>query len=159
MSESILYMNHVDFGEETFRIVNPRYNLYQSEDGIWEFVICLQTDKAIKRAKELEEVIDPLPNFEATVVMPKGNLQLDPGRKLLQLEGYDYERDEHLSNFYYFNHNSVEVLEVEIHEVIDKDLRLTVKGKAIVNTTEPDADLLIESVVFMHDEAMERDIS
>lgn len=160
--DNILHLNHAELGKEEFSIVNPRYNLYQSEDGIREFVIAFETDRAIKRVKELEEVIDPLPNFEATVLMPSGTAKLIPGSKLLQPEGYDYQRDEHLSNFYYFSHDSVEALEVEILEAIGDNLRITVKGKTIVNGSngnEPDTNLLIESVVFRYDKGLERGVA
>ncbi len=159
MNTNLLHLNHHDLGTEEFSITNPRYNLYQSDDGIREFVIAFETDRAVKRVKELEEVIDPLPNFEATVLIPAHKTEPGPGSRLEQAEGYDYERDEHLSNFYYFSHDSIEALEVEILEAIGHDLRMTVKGKTIVNGSngnEPDADLLVESVIFRHDGDLER---
>ena len=117
MKENIFLITHSEFGDEEFVISDPRYNLYKTEDGVWEFTISFETSKSVKRAKELEDVIDAQPNFEATAIIPSDNPDLKSEKIILQKEGYDYKREENLSNIYYFEHNSVEELEVRIIEI------------------------------------------
>ncbi len=53
MKENIFEINHSEFGVEEFLIDEPKYNLYKSEDGIWEFILSFETSESIKRAKKI----------------------------------------------------------------------------------------------------------
>jgi hypothetical protein len=161
MKNNIFEIQHAEFGEETFEIKDPTYNLYKTEDGIWEFIIKFETSKAIKRAEALEEVLDAKPNFEATAILSPKNLKLEAGSVICQKEGYDHEREEHLSNIYYFTHESVENLEVKIIEFHKDWIIITAKAKAVINGSnghKPDADLFIHKTKFQLDKELEREI-
>ncbi|MCP4520151.1 MAG: hypothetical protein GY827_00375 [Cytophagales bacterium] len=168
MEINTLTINHLEFGEETFQIGESSYNVVQieldeeeEEQGIelWKFTLSVRTSKALKRSKELEEVANVNPNFEVTVLL-KSNA-LVQGQKLVQEKGYDYDRDEHLSNIYYFGHDSVENVEVELLEIQKEWICINVKGKATINnyaSNEPDAELSVEGVKFFLDKELERDV-
>jgi hypothetical protein len=161
MAENIFEIKHSEFGTEEFLINSPEYNLYKAEDGFWEFVIAFNTSKSLKRAKELEDVIDAKPNFEATAILSPNDLKLEIGKTIIQKQGYDYERDEHLSNIYYFEHNSVENLEIKIIDVQEHWIIIDAKANAVINGSngnEPDADLFIHRTKFQLNKELERDI-
>lgn len=160
MQKTHLAIKHQEFGTEIFEITEPRYNLYQNDRGNWEFIFSFRTGQAIQRVKELEEVIDAHPNVEATAWLTEDQLPLAPGSKLLQASGYDYDTDEYLSNVYYFDHNTVEELEIEIVDIQEHAITLKAKGKAIINGSnghEPDAELLIPETTFQLDNNLLRD--
>lgn len=161
MQENQLVIHHPKNVQEIFAITNAKYNLYQVDD-IWEFALYFKTSKAITRAPALEEVIDAKPNFEATAILPGDALNLETGKVIIQKQGYDDERDEHLSNFYYFEHESIEDLEIELLEVHKEFIKVQVKGKTYVNSyvsKTPDTELFIASGVFMLDPNFKRGIS
>jgi hypothetical protein len=161
MKEGVLEIRHTKYGPEEFVISDPRYNIYQSEDGIWEFTIQFETEKCIKRAKEFADLIDAAPEFEATAILSPDSLELAQGRVITQKSGYDEEREEYLSNIYYFDHNTVEELEIRILEYRSDWLVLEVKGKALINGDngfEPDAELLIYRTRFALDKELRRGI-
>ncbi|MEM7102899.1 MAG: hypothetical protein AAF502_07215 [Bacteroidota bacterium] len=116
MKANIFEIQHTEFSSEEFVISEPKYNLYKSEVGIWEFTISFNTSKALKRSPKLKDLVHAEPNFEATALMDPKDLKLETGKVITQKQGYDYERDEHLSNVYYFSHNSAEELEITIIE-------------------------------------------
>jgi len=161
MKENIFEIKHSEFGDEEFEITESKYNLYKTEDGIWEFTICFDTLKSIKRAKALEGIIDPTPNFEATAILNSNDLTIDKGKIITQKEGYDSNREENLSNVYYFEHNSVEELEINVVEYNAEYLIINAKGKAIINGSNgnnPDSDLFIHLTKFELDKDLERGI-
>ncbi len=147
-ADNVFVIEHDEFGREAFHMVAAQYNLYQTEDGIWEFTLSFRTDDALVRAPGLADVIDARPNFEATALLPADDLALTPGRVITQAQGYDYERDEHLSNIYYFEHNDVEALVVTIHAITPTELVADVQGRAVINGSNgllPDATLSIQA--------------
>lgn len=157
--DNIFTIIHEEFGDEKFEISAPRYNICKTDGGICEFTLNFNTGQALKRAPELEELIDAKPHFEATAIVSL-DFALEKGAIVAQNEGYDYDRDEHLSNIYYFEHNSVEQLCVKVEDVFETSVRLQVSGKAIVNGSngmKPDADLLIDAV-FEYDSDLEREV-
>ncbi|MDR6784988.1 hypothetical protein ABIE26_003686 [Pedobacter africanus] len=161
MKKDIFVILHSKFGAEEFEIKNARYNLYNPEGNIWEFTLSFDTSAAIKRADKLEKVIDVKPNFEATVIIPPNDLDLQKGRLIYQKEGYDYEREEILSNIYYFEHQSVDDLRIEIVEIKEDKILANVTGKGIVNGSngnEPDAEFILKEVSFTHDKELFRDV-
>ena len=161
MKTNIFEIIHSEFGTEEFNIVNSKYNLYKSEEGIWEFTIYFDTSSPIKRSEELKKVIDAKPDFEATALLLPDDLKLYEGKIIHQKNGYDYKREEHLSNVYYFEHNSIEELEVKIIEYHKDWIILDIKGKAIINGSngnDPDSELLIYQTKFNLDEKLKRDV-
>ena len=52
------------------------YNLYKTEEGIWEFTIHFTSSETIQRVKELEDVIDPSPNVEATAILSENEITM-----------------------------------------------------------------------------------
>lgn len=149
------------FGLEQFQIEEALCNLYLHDDGVWEFVINVSTGEAIKRSSELAEIIDPNPNFEATALLSKSDIELHPGKEIFQEAGYDYSRDVNLSNFYYFNHNSIEVLTIRLIEVTDDWIDAEVTGSVIINGSDginPDSKISLRTR-FKRDTDLRRGIS
>lgn len=144
MESNLLSIQHMDFGLEQFRIKSARCNLYKDEEGIWEFVVKVSCGEATIRSKELEAIISAKPNFEATAIIPENNISLIPGKILTQKEGYNYDRGENLSNIYYFDHNSIEELKIELTEITEEWIDAKVSGTAVINGsngTKPDAKI------------------
>ena len=161
MKEDIFEIQHSNFGNEEYFISNANYNIYQTEEGIWEFVICFETSKAVKRADKLAERTTVLQNFEATAVLDPKDIKLETGKIIIQKQGYDEDREEYLSNFYYFEHNSVEELEIKIVAYHADYIIINAIGKAIVsrsNGNEPDSELVIHSTRFQLDKELERGV-
>lgn len=159
MKSDILEINHSEFGIEKFRISAPRYNLYESEDGVWEFIIHLTTSETIQRVQELEDVIDPSPSIEATAVLSKEEINLKEGTHIHQKQGYDYDRDENLSVLYYFSYNSIENLTIEVLKVVQDHIILNVTGETIVNGSngnDPDAKIYMHETKFLLDQNLKR---
>lgn len=162
MENNILEINHSEFGVEKFEITEPTYNLYKSESGIWEFTLSLKTSKSINRVKELKELVDAEPYFETTAIMSESELKLVEGNTITQKQGYDYDRDENLSIFYYFDYNSIEDLEIELLEVTEDYIIVNIKGRTIINGSDgnnPDSDLFIGKTKFLLDRKLERSFS
>lgn len=161
MKHNIFEIIHSEFGSEEFEINAPKYNLYKTDDGIWEFTINFNCPKAVKRASELDDIIDAKPKFEATAIIAPSDLHLEKGKTIIQKEGYDYEREEHLSNVYYFEHNSVEELEINILDCEANWILINARGKAIINGSngdQTDADLFIHQTKFHLDKTLERSV-
>ncbi|MCB9232331.1 MAG: hypothetical protein H6581_11750 [Bacteroidia bacterium] len=160
-------------GEERYRIENARYNLYLAqeeyayegeveEEELWEFTLKFSTSEALLRVPELAEVINARPHVEATAVLRPDQCDLQPGTVIEQPEGYDYDRDEHLSNIYYFNHNPVEALQVTILDMGPDWIEARIRGKAIINAygdPDPDGELSIERVRLQLDPELRRSFS
>jgi len=67
---------------------------------------------------------------------------------IVQAKGYDESRGENLSVLYYFEHNSIEDLRVELVNVTETWIDATVTGSAVVNGSngiDPDARLSVRS--------------
>lgn len=161
MESNLLLIEHMEFGIESFRVDSARCNLYKNENGIWEFVVDVSTNEAVKRSEKLKDVIHAKPNFEATAILPTDNLALVAGKIIVQKKGYDYSRDEHLSNIYYFNHNSIEDLRIEFIEVTDDWIDAQLTGQAIINGSngnQPDAKISLRAK-FKRDKELKRGIS
>ncbi|TGV00533.1 hypothetical protein [Flavivirga rizhaonensis] len=162
MENNIVEINHLDFGIEKFVITEEAYNLYKSDSGIWEFTLSFKTSKSIDRAKELEVLVDAEPYFEATAILSNNELKLNRGNIITQKQGYDYNRDENLSIFYYFDYNSIEELEIELLEVTKDFIIANVKGKTVINGSDgnnPDSELSISKTKFMLDKKLKRSFS
>lgn len=161
MNPDILSIEHMEFGLEQFRISEAACNLYKTETGIWEFVVTVYSEEALIRSKELENIVDALPNFEATALLPDDGLDLIAGKTIAQKEGYDYDRDENLSNIYYFSHNSIEDLRVELLEVTDDWIDAKLMGEALINGSNgslPDSTISLRTK-FKRDKDLRRGIT
>ncbi len=148
-------------GTEIYSVANAAYNLYQTDDGVWEWVISVSSGSALQRVPALAEVLDAEPHFEATALLSPDDLAIFAGKVITQAEGYDYERDENLSNIYYFEHDSVEALSMTILAVHDDNSILAnVRGRAVVVDTRhgPDTLLRLEAVRFVRDETLYRGV-
>lgn len=140
-----LTIQHEEFGEELFHIESAKYNLYEVEKKRWEFVIYIETDSAIKRAKELEKVVHAEPTIEVTAILNSDKPELTKAMVISQKSGYNYERDEYLSNIYYFSHETVEDFRFEILELNENSLIAKMNGKCVINGSnglKPDAKIL-----------------
>jgi hypothetical protein len=159
--ENVLTIEHMKFGTEKFKVETAACNLYQDKDGTWEFVVGVRCKKALLRSKELEEVTDPEPNFEATVVLPQDQLELTKGRIISQEAGYDYKRRLNITNIYYFSHESIENLRIELLEITDEWIDAKVSGDAVINGsngTKPDSRISVRAR-FKRDKNLKRGIS
>jgi hypothetical protein len=146
MSHNHLIIKHDEFGEELFEVETATYNIYKSESSIWEFVIKVTTSTAIKRSAELEEAAGALPWFEATALLDADDHTIEKGDLISQKEGYDHDREENLSNFYYFRHEPVEDMQFEIHDIQNDTITGVLKGQTIANGSKSntcDADILL----------------
>jgi hypothetical protein len=161
MGKDIFIIAHSEFGMEEFEIKNARYNICEAEENIWEFTLSFDTQAALKRADKLEAIIEAKPNFEATAILASNELDLWEGRIILQEEGYDEEREEILSNIYYFSHESVDDLRIEILAVNKDEILVNLSGKGIVNRSngnEPDAIFTLNAVKFIQDKKLTRGV-
>lgn len=160
MKTDILTIQHLQFGEEQFAIESAFYNLYQSDDGIWEFVVKVTTGELIIRSTELKDVIDANPCFEATAIMDADDLTLTAGDMIVQEQGYDYNREENLSNIYYFRHESIEDLKILLHEVTESAIDATLTGQAIINGSSGNTcdSTISMRTRFLKDETLRRGI-
>lgn len=159
MEENILTIQHKNFDEEKFEVIDAEYNIYQNEDKIWELFLIFDTDKPLKRDKKLESVLNAEPNFGASILLDKNEIKLTENKTFFQKSGYDYEREEYLTNFYYFSHETIENLEVKILEIQKYGMKAIVKGEVIVNdygSNEPDAQINITANFFLNKD-IERD--
>ena len=160
MEPNVLAIQHYRFGIEDFSISQARYNLYKHKDGVWEFVVAVQTGEALKRSKKLEKVLSAKPWFELTVLLKPDDLDLNPGKTLLQKEGYDRKRNQNLSNFYYFTHESVEEAKIRILEVGSDWIEAEVTGSTIVNGSRgvtPDVRISVKAR-FVRDQSLRRGV-
>lgn len=172
MEQDILYLQHQEFGEEQFKIApHAQYNIYYAVDeeeyedeeeipDLWEFVFLFKTEAVLLEGKGLEGH-QARPNVEATVLLNSHTKDLAVGQVLTQAVGYDYDRDEHLSNVYYFNHATVENLQVEILEITTEDILVQVQGEACINGSNGSAvDAVLKAKLRLKREAeMERSFS
>ena len=140
-----LIIRHEEFGEELFHIKSAKYNFYEVKKNRWEFVIYIETDKAIKRAKELEKIVHAEPTIEVTAILNSDKPELTKAMVITQKNGYYYERDEYLSNIYYFWHETVEDFRFEILEINENSLIAKMDGKCVINGSnglKPDSEIL-----------------
>ena len=162
MKENIFEIKHSKFGVEEFQINSARYNHYQTDVDYWELVFYLEANNPIKRSEKLIEVIDAKPNFEVTAISFIENFTLEAGKTIYQKEGCDYERDEHLSNVYYFAHESIDNVEIEIVKIEKELLVANIKGIAVINGSngnKPDAELNVYNTTFHLDKSLTRIVS
>ena len=151
MDKNIFEIRYVKYGVEEFEMIEPEYNLHKTDDGSWEFIVCFEKAKVIKRVKELEEVIDAEIHFEVTAVISADDLELKVGKVITQKEGYDYKRDINLSNIYYFEHEPVENLRIELVEVSQNYIIINLIAETVISdyrSGKPDAKLYIEKGKF-----------
>lgn len=158
-STNTLIIRHDDFKEESFLLKSAHFNHYTVENSdLTEFVIKLEIKEAITRDPELESVFNAVPNLEATAVIKSSDFKLEKGMKIFQEFGYDNEREENLSILYYFQHNSIENLEIEVLEINGSNIKAKVSGVSAINSgnwQEPDAKIIIETT-FTRDENLRR---
>lgn len=162
MKKNTLEVRHSELGIEEFTISEAKYNLYQNNKGIWEFFVTLETSIALKRSNKLENIVNAKPNLEVASILQPENLNLEAGRKIIQKEGYDYNRDEHLSFFYYFTYENIEEFVLELLEVEANRIKANAEGKTIVNGSNgnnPDAELFIYNTTFFLDKNSQRTFS
>ncbi len=160
MKKDLFIINHTEFGREEFEIANAKYNLYQ-DGNIWEFIVSIETSSGVLRDDKLANLIDAKPNLEATAILQHDDLEIIKGKIIRQEEGYDQDRDEILSNVYYFQHESVDDLQIEIIEVTNHHIVANVTGKGIINGSNgnhPDAEFVLHEVTFVHDPELKRGV-
>lgn len=147
MEPDVLQIDHMEFGTETFAVGEARSNLFQRDDGTWEFVIRLVTKSAIVRSEKLRAVIDAKPSVEASALLSDAP-SLEKGTQILQEQGYDYEREENLTVLYYFEHELIERLQITLLDVADEWIDAEVTGSAVVNGSngrDPDATISVRT--------------
>ncbi len=153
---------HDEFGREEFVVAKGTYNLIEVNPELWEFTIYFETSRALTRVKELENAIsDPEPHFEATALLEKTSLRLFEGKIIEQKESWDYDREENLSNVYYFEHANLEDLRIEIVESGTEFLKALVSGRTLINGSNgnnPDATIETTSITFYKDKTLERSV-
>jgi len=126
--DDVYSVHYLDAGLEQFKISEASCNLYQDEDGTWEFIVSVFPGEPITRSEH-----GGGPKFEASAVLPADQLALVAGKVIVQKMGYDYDRHQNLSNIYLYSHNSVEDLRIEILEVSEKWIDAKLTGEAILN--------------------------
>ncbi len=153
---------HDEFGKEEFSIANASYNLTEVEQDLWEFTICFETEESIIRVPQLEEAIsDPKPHFEATALLNASSIELFDGKVIEQTESWDYDREENLSNVYYFEHANLENLKVEILKYTDEFIKVLVSGRTLINGSNgnnPDATIETTPLTLKKDKTLERSV-
>lgn len=162
LKKDILYIDFIskEFGSEQFAIKNQQYNFYPVDDDLWELSFQLHSAKELVRDKELKEVLDALPNLEATVLVPEHQIDLYQGQHFYQQSGYDYATDEYMTNFYYFEHETIEHLEIELLLLGENSITAAIQGEVNINnnrSNEPDARIKVLTTFRLND-AMERGV-
>ena len=129
MKPGVFYIEDGEGGIEEFGIGDSKWNLYKHQDGTWEFVVQVKTDKDIKRSESKEEVFgNSKPSFNATAILKPSETTLKKGQILTQKESYDKNRDLNLSWFTYGGGGSLEHMKIELLEAKEDILELKVTG-------------------------------
>jgi hypothetical protein len=133
MKPDVLYIEHIHDGLEMFKVVTGRCNLRKAEGEVWEFTVVVQSGEAIQRSEELARVQNTKPHFEATAILQPHDLALKPGRVITQMDSFDRIRQVNLSNYYYWGHDSIVGLKVELIEVSDDWIDALITGTVVVH--------------------------
>lgn len=149
MTSDVLTLQIVELGREEFRIGEATYNQVREKDGVWEFVLRVQTAGQLLRVPELEEVIHTEVFLEASVALGAAAIALRPGMILhIQPGGSDPVRGVNLAIFHYFNWESIESMSVEICEVLPEAIVARLSDRTIVNGhngTDPDTQFTLQT--------------
>ena len=160
--KEIVSLIHDEFGKEEFLVSKGTYNLIEVESDLWEFTIYFETKGSLIRVSELEEAIsEPNPYFEATVVLDKYSLNLNKGVIIEQVESWDENREEILSNVYYFEHASIENLKIEILKSNPEFIEALISGRTLINGSngnKPDTTFKTTTINFKKDKNLERSV-
>ncbi|EZH73795.1 hypothetical protein ATO12_17840 [Aquimarina atlantica] len=160
--KEIVSLIHDEFGKEEFLVSKANYNLIEVESDLWEFTIYFETKDSLSRVSELEEAIsEPNPHFEATALLDKSSLNLNEGAVIEQVESWDENREENLSNVYYFEHASLENLKVEILKSDTEFIEALISGRTLINGSngnKPDATVKTTPITFKKDKNLERSV-
>jgi hypothetical protein len=146
MKSDGLYIEHNKYGQEIFNIDNARYSFFQRGENLWEFIVALETTTAVQRSKELEK-LGGQPNLEVSILLRKLPL-IEKGAILEQKQGYDDALEENLTAFYYFEHESIENLKIEIFDMTKEWIDAQLTGETNVNGSDwrnPDAKVVVRT--------------
>lgn len=140
-----LQIAHQAFENECFEIKSATYNYYKIENSdCIEFVFKIDLENEIHRDKTLQESFPGLPDLEVSAIIQSSDFTLEKGTKIVQAFGYDEERQENLSVLYYFSHNSVENLQLEIVACNESSIKVHIKGESAIHSGDwqnPDATI------------------
>jgi len=160
--QEIVSLIHDEFGKEEFLVSKANYNLIEVEPNLWEFTIYFETTESLTRVPELEEaILEPNPHFEATALLDTSSLNLYKGKVIEQTESWDENREENLSNVYYFEHTGLEKLRVEILESDTKFIKALISGRTLINGSNhnnPDTTIKTTPITFKKDKTLERSV-
>jgi hypothetical protein len=142
LTNDLLYILHDRHGLETFRAGDARCNLKRT-DGAWEFTLVAKGIEPVQRPEKLKELVDARPNFEVTAILPPDNLELKPGRVIIQKDSFDFTREETLTAFYYFAHETIENVRIELLAVTDEWIEAKVTAVATIYAFSPDTKIAL----------------
>ncbi|MFT0211869.1 hypothetical protein VQ643_04540 [Pseudomonas sp. F1_0610] len=155
---NLLLIEHMEFASEQFAINDAKFNQYRNNAGQWEFILAFNNAQPVQVCNELAELIQAEPDFEVTLMSPIEE-PLEKGHLLYQAAGYCEQLNECLTNFYYFAHENVEKIKIELLEAEPERLKLNLSGMTIVNGSNGkhcDARLTLKEVIFQRDTQLER---
>jgi hypothetical protein len=154
MQSGVFYIEDGEGGIEEFGISESKWNLYQHQDGTWEFVLNVATDKDIKRSDSRAGVYgNSKPKFTATAILKPAETKLKGGQVINQKESYDKIRELNLSWFTYGGGGSLEKLKVEVLDAKDDVLELKLTGQF-----EGDGEIIALQAKFKKDSTLKRSV-
>jgi hypothetical protein len=158
MDRDLLWIEHSAYGVETFCVGVARFNVYRRDDGRWELVLDISTSRDVSRSARLEEMCDrALPHIEASLLL-HSEPALAKSTVIVQQRGYDAESNENLTQLFYFGHESIEEMRVELVDVANGCIDADVSGLTIVNGSNkgaPDAKFCVRTRL-VHDVRLRR---
>jgi len=134
----LLHLFHEE-GVESFSIASAAYNICKEADRTF-LVVSVRCRRATVIIQELEDLFHAEPWFEVIVDLADAEADLHEGAILYLSPGYDYVRDEHITNFYYASHMSIEELKIEVLRFDESSARLRIDG--LTGAAHGDADTL-----------------
>ncbi|MBL6446745.1 hypothetical protein JMN32_10510 [Fulvivirga sp. 29W222] len=160
--QEIVSLIHDEFGKEDFLVSKASYNLIEVASDLWEFTVYFETTDSLTRVPELEEAIsEPKPHFEATALLDKSSSSLYEGKVIEQVQSWDENREENLSNVYYFEHANLENLRIEILEADTTFIKALISGRTLINGSNgnnPDATIETTPIKLIKDKTLERSV-
>lgn len=141
-----LRLEHREFGIEEFTVGSAWFNLYEADEGNWEFVVSLKTTKAQRRVDQLVEVATSLPSIDATSLLAPYDVTMEPGKIFSQERGFDGKM--RLSTLQYLHSHQIDELRIELLEVNDSWIEAKLSGVAAVsggNSNNPDLKISVRA--------------
>lgn len=130
-------------------IQEASYHIYPHDD-VWHFLIYFDSVPFYKPNQKPPEDLEAEPNVEVAVILSSNTLK--SGQIITQKDSWDDKRRECLTNIYYFEHESVEDLTIEILEYHPEYIKINMKGLAFIHgNCDSSSELIVKETLFYLD--------